>query len=351
MGADSATMMSSRRILLIKTSSMGDIVHTLPALSDAVKAYPEISFDWCVEEGFSEIPRLHPAVRRVIPTAWRRWRQRLGSPETWRQYRTMVEALRFEPYHLVIDAQGLLKSAWLMRYVRGEKHGFDRNSIREKAASWFYQHRHSVSKGQHAIKRNRRLFGAALGYEVAAQQAPDYGVRSLPFAATWLPPSPYAVLLTACSGLHKQWPHTHWLELGRALLALGISLVLPAATEADRQRCQQLIAAASDAARGGATLVSPPEMSLTALEGLMAQASFCIGVDTGLTHLAAASATPTVALFVGSSPLLTGIVGRHAWNLGSLKEPPSVAMVARQLADMSRLTTMPEQLRELAHRS
>ena len=164
------------KVCVIKTSSMGDVIHTLPALNDAQRAIPSLSIDWVVEENFAEIPRWHSAVNRVIPIALRRWRKSPFSIQTrneWKNYRTLLQA---ENYDAVIDAQGLIKSAlFATRFAQGVKHGYDRKSIREPLASFFYDKKYAISYQQHAVERIRQLFAQSLGYELPQVQG-DYGI-------------------------------------------------------------------------------------------------------------------------------------------------------------------------------
>ena len=151
-------------VLVVKMSSLGDVIHTLPALTDAAGSLPGIRFDWVVEEGFAEIPAWHSAVDAVIPVALRRWRQRplrdFRGPE-WRRARNR---LRRPVYDAVIDAQGLLKSAFITRQVRAPRYGMDRKSVRERFACAVYDHKVPVPKTMHAVQRTRLLFARALGY-------------------------------------------------------------------------------------------------------------------------------------------------------------------------------------------
>mgnify|MGYP003604329080 FL=1 len=165
------------RVLLIKTSSLGDVIHTLPALTDAARAIPGIQFDWVVEEGFAEIPTWHPAVAQVIPVALRRWRKNLL--QTWKsgEWAAFKQRLREGRYDLVIDAQGLLHSALLTRYVDAPVAGLDRASAREPLASRCYDRPCAVAWGQHAVERVRQLFAQALGYSLP-QSVGDYGLDS-----------------------------------------------------------------------------------------------------------------------------------------------------------------------------
>src|SRR3977135_2992399 len=144
-------------ILFIKTSSLGDVIHHMPAVSDARKHRPQARIGWVVEEAFAPLVRLHRSVDSVIPVASRRWRSAPFSPQTWREFVAFRRAMRAQTHETVIDAQGLLRSALVTRLARGRRHGYDRESVRERAASWFYDVHHSVDRALHAIARNRML--------------------------------------------------------------------------------------------------------------------------------------------------------------------------------------------------
>ena len=316
-------------LLLIKTSSLGDVVSNLPVVSDILRAQPDARIDWVVEESFAAIARLHPGVRRVIPVALRRWRKRLLRPDTWRQIQAMRHALGAERYDAVIDTQGLIKSAWLVRQARGHKVGYDRASIREPLACRAYDQRVAVSWQWQAVARNRALAAAALGYAAAPgfdpQGIPDYGLDVPPAAATWLPPGAFAVLLTATSRAEKYWPEKNWAQLGAALHDHGLASVLPAGSAAERDTAQRI------AAQIPGAVVAPP-LALDALAGVLARARCVVGVDTGLTHLAAAVGRPVVGVYVGSSPEANGVIARDAINLGAPGRAPTVAAVLEALA-------------------
>ena len=165
------------RMLLIRTSSMGDLVHTLPALTDLAARFPALKIDWLAEEGFADIARLHPAVDKVIPLALRRWRKALWKTSTWREFACMRAELNAEHYDVVLDSQGLLKSAVLGKLVRdGPLVGYDARSIREPLASRLYHKTYAVSREQDAVSRNRLLFGQAFGYVPDLSRC-DFGVR------------------------------------------------------------------------------------------------------------------------------------------------------------------------------
>jgi heptosyltransferase I len=308
------------RILLVKTSSLGDVIHNLPVATDLRRRFADAVIDWVVEESFADLPRLHPAVRKIIPVAVRRWRKALLSPATWTEIGAYRRAVTAERYDAVLDTQGLLKSALIAARARGQKMGYAADSVREPLAARFYDRTFAIPRNLHAVERNRRLAAAAFGYSV--DELPlDYGIAAPPLAAPWLPAGDYAVLLTATSRADKEWPEADWLALGQALITMGMRCVLPAGSAAERERAERL------AATLGRAVAAPP-LGLTELAGLMAGARIVIGVDTGLTHLAAALDRPTVAIFCGSDPTLTGVfAGARAVNLGGIGKPPGAGEV------------------------
>lgn len=303
-------------ILFVKTSSLGDVVHNCPAVSDVARAFPGATIDWVVEEAFAGIAAMHPAVRRVIPVAVRRWRSALWKPAVWSEIGEWRRALRRERYDAVIDTQSLFKSALISASALGRRHGLDRASARELLAPMFYDVRHSVPRGMHAVERNRRLAAQALGFSLS--QSPDYGLRVPPAAK-----SPYAVLLTMTSRADKLWPDERWVELARGL---RMPAMLPWGSAAERERAQRI------AAEAGGTPI-PRRLDIDQLASLFVGASAVVGLDTGLTHFAAALGVPTVGIYCGSDPALTGLYGApRAKNVGAPGHPPGVAEVLRLLA-------------------
>jgi heptosyltransferase I len=312
-------------ILFIKTSSLGDVVHHMPALTEARRQRPDATFAWVVEEAFAPLARLHPGVGEVIPVAWRRWRRSLAQPSTLAEIGAGLRAIRAHRYDKVVDSQGLLRSAVMARAARGRRHGYDRASIREPLAALFYDIRHSVSRELHAVERNRILTGLALGY--TPQGAPDFGLDRARFAASG---PRYAVLLHATARPEKEWPEAHWIALGKALSADGLDLVLPWGTVIEKARSER-IAAALPRAR------VPERAPLDAVARLIAAAELVVGVDTGLLHLAAALGVPLVAVFAGSKPNLTGPVGNGPLAvLGAHGAAPSVDEVRRAVEGLAR---------------
>ena len=288
------------RVLIIKTSSLGDVIHTLPALTDAAHAIPGIRFDWVVEEGFAEIPSWHPAVDQVIPVAIRRWRKNLWQTIKSGEWKACKQRVRERKYDLVIDAQGLVKSAWLTRYVKAPVAGLDRYSAREGWASRFYDRRLSVATGQHAVERVRQLFAMALAYDLP-EGIGNYG---LDLERLQLPPAaPYVVFLHGTTWATKHWPEAYWRELAERMGRRKLEVRLPWGNPAEKARAERI-------AQGLNNCQVLPKLNLAGVARVLAAAKACVAVDTGLGHLAAALDVPTISLFGPTNPGLTGAYGR-----------------------------------------
>lgn len=304
-----------KKILLIKTSSIGDVVHNLPVASDIRLSLPDVRIDWVVEEPYAAIPRLHGAVNQVIPVALRRWRKTLWRRQTRVEIREFLRRLREQDYDAVIDTQGLLKSALVARAATGRRFGLDWASAREPLAL-FYDRTFSVPWTLHAVERNRSLAAQALGYAPPARV--DYGVRAAPGKFSWLPAARYAVLLHATSAGRKLWPEENWIAMGRYFMAQGVACVLPWGNSAEHARSDRLAAQISGA-------IVPPAFGMGDAAKLLAGAHAVAGVDTGLVHLAAALGTPAVGIYCATDPGATGIYAcPRALNLGGAGKPPTV---------------------------
>ncbi|MBI1204531.1 MAG: lipopolysaccharide heptosyltransferase I [Rhodopseudomonas sp.] len=307
-------------ILFIKTSSLGDVIHHMPAVTDARRAFPAARIAWLVEEAFAPLASLHPAVGDVVPVAWRRWRKSLTAAATWSEIRAALRMIRGRRYDTVIDTQGLLRTGIMTRFTNGSRHGYDRASIREPLASLFYDVRHRVSRELHAVTRNRILTGLALGYE--PQGEPDFGLDRARFQSA---EAPYAVLLHATAQAQKEWPVAHWIALGQALTRQGLQIVLPWGTQKEQARSETIAASV----RGARV---PARAPLDLVARLIAGAKCVVGVDTGLLHLAAALGVPSVAIFAGSKPHLTGPVGSGPlMTLGAPGQSPATDEVYEAL--------------------
>ena len=325
MGA--AVLLIMPDILFIKTSSLGDVIHHMPAAADARRYFPDARIAWVVEEAFAPLVRLHPAVNEVIPVAARRWwGLNLLTFSIWREAFAFRRLVRSRPSSLVIDTQGLMKSALMARTAKGTRHGYDRNSIKEPIASIFYNVRHSVSRELHAIERNRRLAALSLNYSYGGSI--DYGLDRAKLKA----PSakPYAVFVHATAQAKKRWPEERWVETGRALHSRGLEIVLPWGSDDERAAAERIAASVPDAR-------VPDKAPLDAMARLIAGAALVVGVDTGLLHLAAALSVPLVGIFVASEPGLTGPMGRGPIEIvGTMDEPPFVAQVTTAIEKVTR---------------
>lgn len=341
------------RILLIKTSSLGDVIHNLPVLSDLARAFPDAVIDWCVEEAFAEIPRLHPALHRAIPVAVRRWRKGLTRRTVWREIGDFRQTLAAEDYDFVLDTQGLVKSALVAKAAPGVHLGYSAAAAREPLAARFYDKTFAIPRNLHAVTRNRWLAAAAFGLPADfVETTPlDYGIVP-PLELPWLGVAQgdaglrtaagktttadgdssalpdttprYAVLLSATSRDDKLWDEAHWITLGHALGERGITTVLPGGSAPERERAARLAAAIPGA------LAAPP-LTLTDAAALLGHAALTVGVDTGLVHLSAALGTPTLAIYTATDPALTGALAPAAHgfvrNLGGKGAPPTPEQV------------------------
>ncbi|MBD2809899.1 lipopolysaccharide heptosyltransferase RfaC [Xenorhabdus sp. Vera] len=299
------------RVLLVKTSSMGDVLHTLPALTDARQHFPEIQFDWVVEEAFAQIPTWHSAVANVIPVAIRRWRKNWFRKDIREERAQFRNQLRLHHYDAIIDAQGLLKSAFLViRLAHGVKHGYDRKSIREPIASVFYDHRHSVSKQQHAVERIRALFAESLDYKKSLEQG-DYAIARHFLNQQAGNQSDYLVFLHATTRDEKHWPENHWRQLIADIQTTGMRIKLPWGAEHEHQRALRL-------AKGFSHVDVLPRLSLAEVAQILAGAKAVVSVDTGLSHLTAALDRPNITLFGPTDPGLIGGYGKEQHSLKSM---------------------------------
>jgi heptosyltransferase-1 len=304
-------------ILFIKTSSLGDIIHHMPAVVDARRHRPDARLVWIVEELYAPLARLNRSVDEVIAIATRRWRRQPHLLSTWREARDAVRIIRAARYDAVIDTQGLVRSALLAKIVRGRSHGYDRASIREPLASMFYDVRHTVSWNLHVIERNRALTGLALGYDPLGPPEFDFDRSSL----VAVPAPPYAVLLHATASTAKEWPEERWTAIGALLAQQGLEVVLPWGTEAERARSER-IAAALPRAR------VPDRRPILDVARLLAGATLVVGVDTGFLHIAAVLGVPVVAVFVLAKSVSAKPIGPGPVALvGGEDAPPDVDAV------------------------
>jgi heptosyltransferase-1 len=315
-----------KRILLVRLSSLGDVLHTFPAVTDLARALPGPELDWVVEEAYVPLVQMHPAVAHAIPFALRRWRSGLLRAGVWREIGAFRHAIRDRAYDAVIDAQGLVKSACVADLARGRVHGYSRDAAREPLAARFYRFKYDIGPELHSVERYRRLLAQALAYTPSARV--DYGIVPPPRPA-FAPAGPYCVLLHSTARAEKLWPEASWTELGRAIESRGLVSVLPWGDEAERARAERL-------ARSLGRAVVAPRLSIAEVAGLIGHAAAVVGLDTGLMHLAVALRTPVVAVFVNSEPARTGPLGSGPIAVrGGSGDPPSVAAVLAALDEVA----------------
>lgn len=295
------------RVLLIKTSSMGDIIHTLPALTDAGKALPQVTFDWVVEKPFAEIPTWHPQVGTVIPVALRRWRKAIFSRETRTEWKQLRAELNAERYDLILDAQGLVKSAFLSRFAKGVRVGLDWSSARESLASLAYTRKSKVNFYQHAIVRMRSLFSQALAYPLP-ETAPDFGLdrQRLQQAGA----GNYLVFLHGTTWATKLWPEAYWQTLAALAGQAGYRVKISGGNAEELERAKRIAAT-------HAHVDVLPRLSLADMASLLANAQAAVAVDTGFGHLSAALDVPTVSIYGSTNPEYTGALGPSSLHLAT----------------------------------
>ena len=321
------------RVLLVKTSSMGDIVQTLPVVNDILAHHPGAQIDWLVEENYADLLSMHAGLSRIIPIALRRWRRRPFSRMLREEWSSFRRAIRHEKYDAIIDLQGLLKSALLARLARGVRFGWKGRACREPLAALLYNQCLAGPRFDAiaSVRRYRNLCGWALGYQPLG--APSYGLQAERNRPDWLcEAGEYVVFLTATARQEKLWPESSWVELGDVLVQQGFSLVFAwgTAEELDRvHRIAKKILPPSSQERGPPSVVPAPGLlTLVNWSGVFASARAVIGVDTGLTFLAAASGAPTVAIYTATSPSHVGIESCRPYrNVGRAGYIPELAEV------------------------
>ena len=293
------------RVLVVKTSSLGDVIHALPALTDAMRAIPGLRADWLVEQAFAEIPGWHPAVETVIPVAVRRWRKQPFALKRDPLWQAFHRTLKTRQYDLVIDAQGLVKSAALACFAHGPRAGFDFASVREPLAALSYRHRYAVARDQHAVIRQRELFAKALGYAVPEVEA-DYGLSSETQSAS----QPTLMFFHGTTWASKHWPESYWRALAARAVAAGYQVWLPWGNDIERARADRI-------AQAGSSVSVLPRSSLAELANRLRQVQGVVAVDTGLGHLAAALGVPSVSIYGATNPALTSTHGRGQLHLAA----------------------------------
>jgi heptosyltransferase-1 len=311
------------KILLVRVSSLGDVLHNLPIVADIRRHFPDAQVDWVVEEGYVSLVKLNPHVRKVIPFALRRWRKGLGNAAVRAEFSGFFRDLRSEQYDYVFDTQGLIKTGIVMACARtrpgGQKIGLangTEDSGYEGVSRIFHSRSIPVEPRTHAVARGRQVVAAALGY--AVDTPPDFGLPAPEGSPRpgWMPPEDYAVFFHGTARDAKKWPTAHWIALGQALAPMTI--LLPWGSPREKDEAERLAAALPNAH------VLPKLSMMDAVE-LARHAALAVGVDTGLTHIAAAFVRPTVEIYADSPRWKTeGNWSPRIVNLGDTGAPPAV---------------------------
>lgn len=316
-------------VLVIRPSSLGDVVHALPIVADIARHAPHLEVEWVAEEAFAPLVGLHPGIRRVIPVGLRRWRHHLLERGTWTEFDAFRRAVREHRYAAVLDLQEQMKGAIIARLARGPRHGFARGSVREPASTLLHEIHHTIDPALHFENRCRILAGRALGYR--PEDAPRYGLLPPPMPPGVVPDARYAVCVHATSRDDKLWPQAQWHTVLSALGAAGLWTLLPWGSAEERARSEEI-------ARGHPQASVPPLQPLPVMAAILQCAAVVIGVDTGLVHLAAALGTPTIALFTRTDPVRAGVAvaGPHAVDLGAIGIVPTADAVLALTRSMLR---------------
>ena len=288
------------QVLFVKLTSLGDLFHAMPALSDLRRVCGgKVAVDWLVDGQYAAVPAWHEAVRTTRTVGLRSWakhrdRRALG------EFMEHLRVMREPRYDAVVDAQGLLKSALLgCLPARGLRHGYDGASARERAAALLYHRRHAVDRRMHAVERVRRLLGAALGYD-CLDYGLDYGVAHN-FAAVARRRS--VVLVPHAARPAKLWGEGKWIALGRLAREAGHAVEVCWGGRYEREAAER-IAAGCDGAVAPELGLAPDQIG-----AFLAGAAGVASLDTGLAHIAAAVDVPNLCLCVATRPKLSGAYG------------------------------------------
>jgi len=319
------------RVLIIKLTSMGDLMHALPAITDAVSVMPNLEFHWVVDESFQEVPRWHQAVKKTITTAHRRWKKNILNVVNRGELKQFYQLLNKNDYDVVIDMQGNLKSGFVSVLRRGPVHGYDKKSCREWPAHRSYKHRYPVNLKQHSTERQRDLFAQVFNYKKPTTPI-NYGVD---FSNLSLPdvdlPEKYIVFVHNASWPTKLWPLEYWQALIAKVVAKGYSVLLPCGSDSEHARAKTI--ASCDVAA-----IALPKMPLNSMAAILSRADGAVCSDTGLAHMAAVAKTPAITLYAVTDTLLIGTEGENQHHIvaeGGIKNASmadiSVEMVFKKL--------------------
>lgn len=294
------------KVLLIKTSSMGDVIHTLPALTDAYQTIPTLEVDWVIEPTFADIASWHPAVKNIIPFNLRKWRHHLFAKETWLSFFQFWRQLRKKKYDLIIDAQGLVKSLCIALCAHGPTHGYGKNAIRDPLCSYFYRHRYGLihSEQENAIQKNRVFFSKILGYPKPTIEH-NFSIDTTKLKVLdFLLEKNYLVFLHGTTWDTKLYPEEYWQALVTHCDKHAITVYLPWGNDTEKNRAETL-------AKNSVFAKVLPKLSISTMATVLNNAMAIVSVDTGFGHLCAALEKPTIALYGPTDAKRLAIAGNN----------------------------------------
>ena len=298
------------KVLIIKLTSMGDLMHALPALTDAVKVNKEISFDWVVDENFSSVPKWHPNVDQVITTNHRTWKKQIFNQNSREAFKRSLKKINNSHYDVVVDMQNNIKSSFISALCNFDVHGMDASSVRELPAHWSYKHLYKIPKQLHAISRQRLLLSNCLNYKIN-EKIIDYGITKTNFDKPKVNlPNRYVVLVHNASKANKLWPIKYWQEIINNLHTLGFSCVLPSGNKSEFHRAQKISTCSPHA-----YALEPMPLNNIAFIMDSSQGSICS--DTGLAHLAALVGIPSITMYSVTDHKLIGTSGKNQKHIVS----------------------------------
>jgi heptosyltransferase-1 len=291
------------KVLILKLTSMGDLMHALPALTEAEQNIKNISFDWVVDKAFSSVPSWHPAVDKIIKTDHRHWKKQFFSSESREALNLVKKEINATDYDFVVDMQNNLKSAFLSFLSNHRVTGMDASSSREYPAHWAYYNKVNINKSLHAIDRQKELLASSLGYSPTS--GINYGISKVKFLepAAELPAN-YVVLVQNASWLTKQWPVAYWKDLIKHLDDCCVNVLLPSGNKEELMRAKDIVSVSEQAT---ALEILP----LNEVAYIIDNADYCICSDTGLAHLSAVVNTPSLTLYGPTDTKLIGTKGNH----------------------------------------
>jgi heptosyltransferase-1 len=324
------------RLLIVRFSAMGDVLHALPAAAALRLVMPATRFGWVVEERWADLIRCanvrtpgasRPLVDDVHPVNLKQWRHSLRSPGTWKQIRTTIMQLRAARYDAAIDFQGAARSALLAR-LSGAPSIYGFAEPRENVASMFYTT--SVITGEkHVIAQNLALASSVAQLPLQPAEVEFTRVRTQPPANT---ASDYVLLNPGAGWGAKQWPAERYGQVARRLVhELQLRCFINAGPGEE-----ELMRAAQSASGGAA---QPLSCSPLELIEVVRNARLFIGGDTGPLHLAAALRVPVVAIFGPTDPARTGPFGTRSLVLRNPASPTTLSHQPLPDAAMLEITT------------